>query len=189
MKFLLVIVMVLLVFPAAAQVVVMAQWSGKEIAESGDTIFYTPSTKLEWKDFEGKPGAPYNAIAVTASGFGYDAVMKRTNNVGSIYITVFCYFSKKDSWVRTGRESSYALNHEQNHFNIAYLAAWRFLDSLQKTTMTLQNYGDVIERTYNFCYKYMQQMQDSYDGETHNGLFTDEQETWNEKLKELMKKN
>lgn len=90
---------------------------------AGETVYFTSSKGLNWNDFKGKPENNSPAVAMTASGFGYQADFKSTGNKAQLNIAIYCYFNKKNSWVRPGKTTEYILNHEQHHFDISFIAA------------------------------------------------------------------
>lgn len=165
-----------------AQVTVNVTWDQHIPPLKSDTIYYNPAQQLVWPDFKGKPGNPADALAVTSSGFGYVATMQYRNGKTTIDIEVCCYFSKQSSWVRKGRESDYALNHEQHHFDITYIIADLFIRELKAATFTRNNYGDMVDKIYKEYCRKMEQMQNDYDGQTRNGQLKDVQEEWNKKI-------
>jgi hypothetical protein len=165
-----------------AQVTVSVNWSQHVPAANSDTIFYSPFQKLIWADFKGKAGSPSEAIAVTSSGLGYQATMKRRNGKTDINIDVYCYFSKKNSWVRPGRQSEYALTHEQHHFDVTYIVTDLFIQKLRVAKFTATNYGDVVEKVYAETCRELENMQNEYDGQTKNGQLKNIQAQWNNKI-------
>ena len=173
--------------PGFAQVTVTVNWSKHSPSPSSDTIYYNSARKLAWPDFKGKPGDPADALAITSSGFGYLATMRYYNGKTDIDVNVYCYFSKQNSWVRQGRESEYALNHEQHHFDVTYIVTNLFINKLKAATVTRNNYGDVIEKMYNESCRELEKMQNNYDGQTKNGQLRNIQAEWNEKITNQLK--
>jgi hypothetical protein len=165
-----------------AQVSVSVNWSPHIPLPNSDTIFYNPSRKLIWPDFKGTPGIPAEALAVTSSGLGYLAAMKSWNGKTTVDITVYCYFSKQSSWVRKGRESEYALNHEQHHFDVTYIITNLFIQKLKAAKFTRTNYGELVEKIYKECCRALEKMQNDYDGQTKNGQLKNIQVEWNGKI-------
>lgn len=166
--------------PCFSQAFVSVQWSQHNPSLKSDTIYYDTHKKLNWKDFKGKPDAHNEATAITSSGFGYAAAMQYRNGKTSIEIAVFCYFSKTNSWVKT--ESDYALNHEQHHFDVTYIATNRFIQKLKNATFTRNNYDSLLEKIYRENCRELEKMQNEYDGQTRNGRLKNIQAYWNEKI-------
>ena len=165
-----------------AQLTVTVQWLPHTPPANSDTVYYNSNKKLVWPDFKGMVQAGSDATAITSSGFGYVADMRSGNNKTEIGITVFCYFSKQDSWVKQGGESDYALNHEQHHFDITYLVACLFVQKLKEAQFTRTNYDVLLDKIYKECREQLRKMQDDYDGQTKNGQLKYIQTEWNEKI-------
>lgn len=151
-------------------------------SSSIDTIYFAHTQPLVWKDFKGLPQQKGMAIAETASGFGFSAGFKMINNKGSLNINVFCYFDKSKSWVKSGSQSDYALQHEQNHFTISYIATHYFYQQLKKAKFTRFNYNQLLNQIYTNSMQKLQQMQNQYDSETRNGINKEQQAKWNTKI-------
>ncbi len=145
-------------------------------------IFYSPERKLTWNDFKGKPDAGSNAAAITNAGIGFQMMFRSENNVATLNIAVNCNFSIKDSWVKDGRRTPYILNHEQHHFDIAYIYAMLFIQQLKTAKYTMKDYAKVIEKIYTQTQADLLAMQNKYDGETKNSILTEQQEVWNKKI-------
>lgn len=145
-------------------------------------IYYMPGTKLTWNDFKGKPVSGSEAAAITNAGIGFKMMFHSKDNAATLSIAVDCNFSIGDSWVKNGRKTPYILNHEQHHFDIAYLYAMQFVQNLKAAKYTMKDYSKVIERIYNQCQQDLTTMQTDYDTETKNSQLANEQELWNKKI-------
>lgn len=145
-------------------------------------IYYTPGTKLTWNDFKGKPVSASEAAAITNAGIGFKMMFHSKDDVATLNISVDCNFSIAGSWVKNGRKNPYILNHEQHHFDIAYLYAMQFVQNLKTAKYTMKDYSKVIERIYNQCQQDLITMQTNYDAETKNSQLAFEQELWNKKI-------
>jgi hypothetical protein len=186
MKKLFFLLLIISGLPAFAQVNVAVNWSPRVPSANSDTIFYNPAKKLTWPDFKGKPGSPSQAIAVTSSGLGYQASMRYKDGKTDIVIDVYCYFSKQNSWVRPGRQSNYALTHEQHHFDVTYIVTDLFIQKLRAAKFTRNNYGDVVEKIYTETCRELEKMQNEYDGQTKNGQLKNIQAEWNDKIEKRL---
>ncbi len=169
-----------------AQTTVKIQWVQREPATNSDTIFYSANRKLSWADFKGTADAKSEAIAITASGFGFISGVKYKNGKVNIDISVYCYFGKNSSWVKQGKESAYALNHEQRHFDITYIATCLFMQKLKAASFTWENYNDVLNRIYSESSRLLEKMQNEYDGQTRNGQLEAVQASWNKKIEKQL---
>ena len=178
-------------FAAQSQVTTNITWTEKTSMPASQVIYYNQAKKLQWQDFKGEPNTTGIVAAITMSGFGYNASMKRNGNKGEINITVYCYFSKDKSWVKPGKTTAYILNHEQHHFDISFIAASIFVNRLKGMEITTGNINTVLPRLYKECCDIMNKMQDDYDGQTKNGQLKDIQADWDlhlqDKLAEVTK--
>ena len=165
-----------------AQVNISVEWKSNISISHGDTLFYNTGRKLVWPDFKGRPDNKSIAAAVTSSGFGYTCMMKAKNRVMSINISVYCFYDKVQSWVKSGMASDYALLHEQHHFDIAYIATCLFINRLKTTTFKMENYAGKLNKIYDECYDEMEKMQNDYDCQTKNGQLKNIQREWNNKI-------
>ena len=145
-------------------------------------IFYSTATKLTWDDFKGKPDPASNAAAITNAGIGFKMMFHSKDNLATLNITVDCNFSKNDSWVKKGKKTDYILNHEQHHFDIAYIFAMKFIHDLQVAKYTMNDYNKTIDKIYEDTQRGLLTMQNDYDRETKNSQLTDQQELWNKKI-------
>lgn len=166
-------------FTSNAQIATTISWVEKSNANAADIIYYNVNKKLLWTDFKGVPGPPSVVAAITSSGFGYKASMKSTNGKGEINVSVYCFFSKPNSWVRKGKTTAYILNHEQHHFDATYICTKRFIEKIRSANLTTTNMNEVLAKLYKECSTEMRKMQADYDGETMNGQLKFKQEKWN----------
>lgn len=176
---------------ANAQLKTNIFWTEQTNYPATDVIYYSPKKHLLWKDFLGKPVESSPAAAITASGFGYKAAIKRLGDEGQLNIAVYCFFNKHNSWVKTGKNTSYILNHEQHHFNISFIAASIFMTKLKSANFTFTNYNATLAALYTESMEYMNKMQKDYDAQTKNGQLREEQAKWDiflaERLQSLTK--
>jgi hypothetical protein len=176
-------------FTANAQITTTISWVEKSSGNPSDVIYYNQNKKLIWADFKGTPAPPSVVAAITSSGFGYKASMQSTNGKGSINVSVYCYFSKPNSWVRKSKTTPYILNHEQHHFDATYICTKKFIERIRNANLTTSNMNEVLAKLYKECSMEMHKMQADYDGETMNGQLKEKQEKWNnffdEKLSSL----
>lgn len=180
MKYMLLPIFLFISFGALAQFSANIYWTEQTNLPASETIYYNPAKKLVWDDFRGKPAPASVAAAITASGFGYKADFKSVGAKSQLNIGVYCYFNKKNSWVKEGKTTLYILTHEQHHFDISFLAAGLFLEKLKTSGITRTNYNTLLPKIYNECVAMMNKMQNEYDGQTKNGQLKDVQAQWNE---------
>jgi len=158
-----------------------------EITNASNTkpvIFYTPGNKLTWNDFNGKPDVQSDAVSISNAGIGFNMAFYTKYNLTTLKILVDCNFSKADSWVKKGNKTNYILNHEQHHFDIAYIFAMKLIHDLKAAKYNKKDYSNTIERIYNTTQAALLTMQNQYDAETKNGKLVNEQALWNKKIDE-----
>ncbi|MEO6720187.1 MAG: DUF922 domain-containing protein [Ferruginibacter sp.] len=153
---------------------------------NSNNINYQPGALLSWSDFKGRPVEGSDAAAITSAGFGVKLSFKRLGNTAELLIAVNCSFSKKDSWVKPNHKTSYILNHEQRHFDVAFIHTLRFIERLQNAKYTAANYPSVIEKIYKETALEMAQMQNEYDSQSDHSRNTDRQTEWNQKIGKLL---
>jgi len=184
MKYLFISILIVTALPCFSQVSVTVKWNQYNSLLKNDTIYYNPGKKITWQDFKGKPDVQSGATAITSSGFGYLAGIQSHEGKTDIGITVYCYFSKPGSWVRTA--SDYALNHEQHHFDISFIVTSLFIQKLKAAKFTRNNYDALLEKIYRESCRELEKMQNDYDGQTRNGRLPIVQAEWNEKIEKQL---
>lgn len=191
MKYILLISSFFLVLLSQAQITSNIYWTQQTNLPGAEVIYYSYARPLVWNDFKGVPDNNSPAAAITASGFGYKADMKNSGNSGQVNIGVYCYFTKQNSWVKPGKTLDHILTHEQNHFNISFIAANIFIEKLKDVQLSPSNLNSLLPKIYKECCDMLNKMQDDYDGQTRNGQLADVQDKWNKyislKLREITK--
>ena len=159
-----------------------AQYSDKV---EGDTIYYSPSRPLAWKDFQSKtrPDGPFEAVVMPS--FGYEMEESIKDGVIKVQMTLKTYVAKSDCWVGATR-SSYALAHEQRHFDIARIITRQYQQKILNAALTPENYQAFISMQYLDSYRDMNAMERKYDKETRHGLDAYAQSLWSKKIDELL---
>ncbi|MEX1203533.1 MAG: hypothetical protein WEA59_09840 [Ferruginibacter sp.] len=186
MQFLLPFLFLFLFSEVNAQLKTNIYWTQQTSYLETEVIYYGQHRHLLWKDFLGKPPAESPAAAITASGFGYKADIKRVENEGQLNVAVYCFFNKLKSWVKTDKNTTYILNHEQHHFDISFIAANIFMNKLKTASFTFDNYNTTLSTLYTESMHYMNKLQKDYDGQTKNGQLREEQTKWDTNLTERL---
>lgn len=145
-------------------------------------ILYKADQLLTWSDFQANPNEASEAAAITNAGFGVKLAFRRIEQSAELQINVNCSFSRKDSWVKKNFKTPYILNHEQKHFDIAYIHTVIFINKLRKAQYTIDNYVTVIENIYNETALQMSKMQNEYDGQTSHSRIPEKQAEWDLKI-------
>ena len=149
---------------------------------TGKLIFYNPGDLLTIAAFAGDTEINSSAVAITSSGFAFKAGFKNAGGKATLIIKIYCSLNKQMSWMKPAGKNEYILQHEQQHFNISYLGAMEFMQQLNAAIFTIDNYNKLIEKLYNQSSKNLEELQQAYDGETHNGIIKEKQKYWNEKI-------
>ncbi len=177
------IIFSLTVFTAAAQKLnVVVNYVSTDVNANANNINYKPGQLLTWDDFKANPVEASEAAAITSAGFGLKLMFKRNENKAELVISVNCSFSKKDSWVKKKYKTDYILNHEQKHFDIAYLHTILFIQKLQQANYTTTNYAAVIEKIYKEAAADLSKFQNEYDSQTSHSRLTEKQQEWDAKI-------
>ena len=150
-------------------------------------IFYSPAGKLNWSDFKAQPDLDDDVAAVTNAGIGFSIAFHSEGDKANLNISVLCNFNKSESWVKDNRKTPYILNHEQLHFDIAYIQAMLFVQKLRAAKYTSESFGKVIENIYNDAQESLIAMQTAYDNETKNSQLPEVQAAWNKKVDDQLK--
>ena len=154
---------------------------------SNDTIYYNIYQPLTWNDFKGAPDLNNAAGAITASGFAFHANMKMEDNTVYLNISIYTFFSKKNSWKRPNINSAYHLLHEQHHFDITRISAEKFRNELLKANLTVNNYNKLLSSIFSKAFDENVALQHKYDEETKHSINTSEQLKWNDKISQEVK--
>lgn len=154
----------------------------------GDTIYYNAQRPLTWADFKSRNPASSRFQAVVLPGFGYNQEAKMSNGTIHVHLAVKTFLPKSAAWAaHTGRDT-YALNHEQRHFDIVKIISEQFKHKLLAKELTPDNFEALINIQYLDSYRDMNVMQKAYDKETSNGMNRSAQLIWNDRIdKELLK--
>lgn len=153
-----------------------------------DTIYYNFNQPLTWNDFQGKvPGSvPWGAM--TASGFSFNSSMKEEDNNLEISVGIYTFFTRHDSWKKPEVNSAYHLEHEQHHFDITRLGAVKLEDEIRKAHFTVNNYRTLLNSIFDRVYREEMVWQKEYDEQTQNSKDTAQQQQWNKKISDEIKK-
>jgi hypothetical protein len=149
---------------------------------NNDTIYYNITRPLSWDDFKGAPDYNNPGGAITASGFAFNANMNMVGKDIYLNVSVYTFFSKKNSWKKPNINSSYHLLHEQHHFDITRISAQKFCDELLKANFTVNNYNKLLSSLFNSAFDENTALQQKYDSETRHSINTSEQLKWNDKI-------
>ncbi|WPU97313.1 hypothetical protein SNE26_14915 [Mucilaginibacter sp. cycad4] len=152
----------------------------------GDTIYYSANRPLTWNDFQEKPRSG-KYVAEVLPSFGYTEKVEVVKSVVVVRISMRVFLPKSAAWVKQEGRNSYALNHEQRHFDIVAIVARHFKQALMDMKLPADNYDGYINVQYLDSYREMNQLQEQYDNETSHGTNQYYQQEWNTKIDGLLK--
>jgi hypothetical protein len=147
-----------------------------------DTVHYNPERLLTWDDFRAEPRRTSHYAAEVFTSFAYEGKSSVKDGVITLNLNVKSYVLKKSSWARADAKNTYALNHEQRHFDITKLIAERFKRAIHPDSLTVEDYNSLIQYKFIESFREMNRMQKQYDGETNHSLNQAAQEQWNQKI-------
>lgn len=143
-------------------------------------IDWSPSRKLTWADFKGKPDPASSNVALTNSSI---TLSSEYSNKQIRYV-VSCKFNKLLSWGRI--KNDYILKHEQGHFDIAEAHARLLFKNLSEYKFDSKSANEDVNRIYNETMKEHVSMQKAYDAETNHSLDSTQQFLWDKKIDSML---
>jgi predicted secreted Zn-dependent protease len=143
-------------------------------------IDWSPSRKLTWADFKGKPDPASSNAALTNSSI---TLSSEYSNKQIKYV-VSCKFNKLLSWGRI--RNDYILKHEQGHFDIAEAHARLLYKNLSDYKFNSKSANDDVNRIYSETMKEHVSMQKAYDLESDHSLDSTQQLLWNRKIDSML---
>lgn len=150
------------------------------------TIEWSKDRKLNWSDFKAAPNLDIVAYALTAYKIEIlpiDIMVDADENIQDYEVlTVVANFYTEHSWVY--EKSAYLLLHEQLHFDIAALYAFKIRKAFEKLKAQKNaNYNSYVS-VYQELWKECLETQKSYDKETQHGQLVTINDTWIDKITE-----
>lgn len=142
---------------------------------------WSAERKLTWKDFKAQPDKNSTNAALTSSSinveFGY--------NSSGLKYSIKCRFDQNLSWGRIKNE--YILAHEQGHFDIAEIHARKLYKLLKAYKFNNRTVGKDVNKIYDTVMKEHHAFQGQYDLETNYSRDPAQQNTWKDKIEEILK--
>jgi hypothetical protein len=148
-----------------------------------EVIVWSPTRKLDWKDFKGKP--PAGTLGGALSAISHDYAVGCRDDV--LQVRVRTVFMPRQSWVTyriasSGLASRVGLVHEQIHFDLAEVYARRIRkrfrelrDPCPRSDAELMGMAEQVINDHWTA-------QRRYDTETENGQVGRRQEDWERKI-------
>ena len=144
---------------------------------------WSPGYRLSWDDFRGQApaGSPRHEAAITTCGMGYEIIPGQRGQDATV--RVYNAFYGAESWVRTGHQAAYLLEHEQGHFDLCELYTRILRDRIRrecagcvgKSSARISHIFDEVESAYH-------QRQLRYEDETAHGTIDEAQARWSRQI-------
>lgn len=160
----------------------------KSSSDKKHLLPYSLARKLYITDFESSPDMESPGAAATMSGIGMTYEGTTLRNITDVNVTLTVYFDKSRSWMKDNGKNVTILNHEQKHFDITALKACELQRRIEQTTFTPENYKQELTDLLNKVQEEGAEMQNAYDRETDHGTIIDQQEAWNKKIEDLLRR-
>ena len=163
-------------------IIVLAHFFCVNAVHAQDIIKWSPTYKLQWKDFWGTPDTTMESVAVTSSGISCKSLFTDT----SFTFTVFAFFDKGKSWKKEAVNVK-ILKHEQGHFDITEIFSRKLKIELGKIVPYRSSVQSTVNAAFENINQARDQMQDRYDKETDYGRNSIAQRRWSKFIRaELM---
>ena len=153
--------------------------------QEDEVVLWTPTKKLAWSDFKGKPSNISSAAAITASGITYSFSAQGTKDRMELDFKVDTHFYPEKSWYKPKLANTIILSHEQLHFDISEVYARKLRQILAKTKFT-SNAKSEVKEIYRNILRELNDYQNQYDSETNFSRDTVQQLIWNKKIKKAL---
>ncbi len=165
------------------------------LAQQDSIIVWSVDRVLEQSDFrasipDSMLGTNVGAITHLYINVEYKIITKDT-----FPVEIYPVFSCTKSWFRNKSQFglSYALNHEQGHFDIAEVISRELrkhilnYSNIESNKINKIQYAYFIQYAYNNYFDSLDVMQDLYDSETNYSMDTIGQAKWNLKIASMLR--
>ena len=141
------------------------------------TIEWSPNLKLTRNDFKGK--IPENTInhAGTSYNISYE-IVSTSIWTGKIQIRTYAIFNKAESWLNETFYTDALLNHEQKHFDIVQIFAYKLQKLINKETKNSKDFNSKISYLSKIIGDECIAFQEKYDLETDHGTILEKQKEY-----------
>lgn len=148
------------------------------------TAFSQSYKNLTFTDFKGMPKSASNQdeIAFTSCSIEYSYLPKKENDYYRLTFTIKLIVNKDQSWIDRSKVTNkktmnQLLNHEQGHYNIAYLEQQELLGTVRHTVF-YEDYADVANNIFSTINAKYRQLNIEYDADTQNSINKAKQRKW-----------
>jgi hypothetical protein len=149
-------------------------------ASNADSLFYNGQRLLTWDDYRGE--AEKKDAILSYIFINYDANSSYDKGYVIVDVDLETVFSRTDSWVHGGMETTNVLNHDNYKFRLAYLHMLRLKKELETIGLTYDNYKTEIPAMYRKNQKEANAAFNAYDKETAYGARKKEQLRWQQTI-------
>lgn len=155
-------------------------------ATAQSIVEWSKDRKLTWSDFKAAPNTDIVAYALTSYKIEIlpsDVMVDLEDNIQNYEsLTVVANLYTEHSWVY--EESDYLLLHEQLHFDIAALYAFKIREEFEKLKAQKNANYNAYMRVYQTLWKACLETQKTYDKETNHGQNVAINNNWIAKINE-----
>ncbi|MGY6559316.1 MAG: hypothetical protein ACXIT9_08540 [Nitritalea sp.] len=154
----------------------------EEGGTASDTVFYASGRTLSWSDFRGRmtTGSRFNASIFTTLAMDFTASMEK--GFLEVPVRIRAFMLPRDSWVRPGGQSAYALNHEQRHFDMVQIVSLLLKGWLEGFVWSRDDFEGQLNQAFMRAYRLMNRLQEAYDADTSHGQRKERQALWDRAL-------
>lgn len=154
-----------------------------------DTVYYNANKPISYKDFKDRPNVAsrFNATIFTSLALEGAPFVQEGTIVLPLEIKV--YMLPGSSWIKSGGQSEYTLNHEQRHFDVTKMVGNRLSEKLKHMDLNPDNYEGLVNDAFLDAFREMNRLQEIYDGQTRHGLDQAAQTRWNTILDQALEGN
>lgn len=146
--------------------------SGFTLQQNQHLIRWTPSRRLHWEDFKGKPDPGSENVALTSTHIRFQYTIEEK----SFRYNVSCQFNKIQSWARIRSEP--ILAHEQAHFDLAELYSRKLRQAVSNYKFREGFAEQDLDALYDSIMKEHHIVQQTYDSDTDHSRNKEQQTQW-----------
>lgn len=154
-------------------------------ADGSNIKTWDPANKLDWSDFRDTAfaGSKIRA-AITNSGIVFTVKQQDED----ILVTCYSQMDRDRSYVDTAKKIPRILLHEQYHFNITEYWSRKLKKDIATGHFTVKNFKQKAIDLQLEANTKCKEMQIEYDTDTKHSILKDEQQKWQQKIDDLLKK-
>lgn len=162
-------------------VFIFASLASYSQARSSDTLYWSETAKLEWKDFEGKADSKKGRLsqATIRMDARFRKGIKATTSVQA-------FFHRKLSCILEEEKTPAMLKYYQTLFDLYEVQSRKLRKTLKETKLGFDP-EQAFQKKYNAALKELEERTDQYMEETENGENSAEIEKWSKTTGEEIK--